>query len=42
MAAGWNENVTNALISIWGQESVQSQFDSIVRKVAKKAGGGRL
>ena len=42
MAAGWNEDVTKALIGIWGQESVQSQLDSVVRnraiyeKVAKK------
>ena len=31
MVAGWDADTTKALISIWGQESIQSQLDSITR-----------
>ena len=31
MGAGWDADATKALISIWGQENVQNQLDSITR-----------
>ena len=31
MAAGWDADATKALISIWGQENVQTQLDSVSR-----------
>ena len=31
MAAGWDADATKALISIWGQEKVQNQLNSITR-----------
>ena len=31
MAAGWNAEMTKALIAIWSQENVQSQLDNVVR-----------
>ena len=31
MAGGWNSEATKALLGIWGDSSVQSQLDGVVR-----------
>ena len=31
MAAGWSAEETRVLISIWGEENVQSQLDMVAR-----------
>ena len=31
MAGGWNREATKALLGIWGDSSVQSQLDGVVR-----------
>lgn len=31
MAAGWTTEETRALVSIWGQENVQSELDGVQR-----------
>ena len=31
MAAGWTVKATRALVSVWGQESMQSELDGVAR-----------
>ena len=31
MAAGWTFGATKALVSVWGQESVQNELDGVAR-----------
>ena len=31
MAAGWSNEETRALVSVWGQANVQSELDSVAR-----------
>ena len=33
MAGGWNSEAMKALLGIWGDSSVQSQLDGVVRNV---------
>ena len=29
MAAGWTDNATRALLSVWGEQNVQEQLDGV-------------
>ena len=31
MAAGWSAEATRALLSVWGEQNIQSQLDGVVR-----------